>query len=111
MDENLIEQSQTEEMPVSPPEEGVTENSVPAGSRLPIALDITVPVSNTVPINLTVPVDIPLEKTELHEPFTGLQNVLAPYQGLLTSFPDSWEETRLCGLMGEKLCALIFGTR
>ncbi|RLD11125.1 MAG: hypothetical protein DRI56_01600 [Chloroflexota bacterium] len=66
------------------------------GTVLPISLDILVPVDTMVPINLTVPVDIPLNETELHEPFVGLQEVVNPYQVLLGSTPDSWQEIELC---------------
>ncbi|TAK13837.1 MAG: hypothetical protein EPO32_03980 [Anaerolineae bacterium] len=67
---------------------------LPAGTRLPIALDITVPVDTTIPVQLNVPVNIPLENTELHEPFVGLQEVVAPFYTLLNELPDSWAEAR-----------------
>lgn len=67
---------------------------LPAGTRLPIALDITVPVDTTIPVQLNVPVDIPLENTELHQPFVGLQEVVAPFYTLLNDLPDSWAEAR-----------------
>lgn len=60
-----------------------TTVTLPAGSRLPIQLDMTVPVSTTIPIKLNVPVDIPLEQTELHAPFVGLQEVVSPLYWLL----------------------------
>jgi len=73
------------------------------GTTLGIRLNMTVPVSQTlpvtltVPVNLNVPVDIALDKTDLHEPFVGLQDVVSPYQSLLMSLPDSWEDTPICG--------------
>ena len=82
---------------------------LPAGTELPIALNIVVPVSNTVPVNLTVPVDIPLNQTELHEPFVGLQNVVSPYAQLMTSLPTSWSEMQLCDGWRSRLCARLFG--
>ncbi len=69
---------------------------LPRGLELPIYLSIMVPVDTMVPVNLTVPVDIPLAETELHEPFVGLQDVVKPYQDLLTPLPNSWEEIELC---------------
>lgn len=69
-----------------------TNITLPAGTVLPIALDISVPVSTTVPVVLTVPVDIPLNQTELHQPFTGLQEVLQPYRDLLKGLPNSWND-------------------
>ncbi|MHB8776387.1 MAG: hypothetical protein ACYC6R_01310 [Anaerolineales bacterium] len=52
---------------------------LPQGTILPIVLNLTVPVDTTVPITLHLPLDIPLDKTQLHEPFTGLQEVLKPF--------------------------------
>jgi hypothetical protein len=51
---------------------------LPAGARLPIALDMTVPVRTTIPIHMAVPVNIPVYATELHEPLVGLQEVVRP---------------------------------
>jgi hypothetical protein len=65
---------------------------LPAGTELPIKLDLAVPVDTTIPITLTVPVNIPLNQSELHTPFVGLRNVVAPFYELLNSLPDSWEE-------------------
>ena len=67
---------------------GVAINSpanitLPAGTTLPVHLDLTVPVNTTIPITLNVPVDIPLQQTELHTPFVGLQQVISPYYWLL----------------------------
>lgn len=66
---------------------------LPAGTNLPIALDITVPVNTTIPITLQVPVDIPLEETELHTPFVGLQGVVDDYYWMLQ--PDIKEPADL----------------
>lgn len=77
---------------------------LPQGTRLPIALDITVPVDQTVPVLLNVPVNIPLNETELHQPFVGLQRVVEPYDSLLNSLDDSWEQTPLCQGKADFLC-------
>jgi hypothetical protein len=69
---------------------------LPAGTKLPIALNIVVPVNTTVPVSLKVPVDIPLNQTELHEPFIGLQKVVLPYDQLLASSPNTWSDTPVC---------------
>lgn len=86
---------------------------LPAGSPLPVSLNLDVPVDQTIPISITVPVrlevpvSIPLNQTELHEPFVGLQGVVAPYNALLADTPNSWEEafcqsgTLLCWLVGD----------
>lgn len=67
---------------------------LPAGTRLPIALDIVVPVDTTIPVQLVVPISIPLAETELHEPFVGLQRVVAPFYDLLARLPSSWAAAR-----------------
>jgi len=89
------------------------------GTKLNIALDLVVPVSQTVPVvlnvpvnlqvpvDMQVPVDIALNKTDLHQPFVGLQNVVAPYHQLLASPPHSWREA-LCGKKDEWMCAWLF---
>ncbi len=88
---------------------------LPKGTPLNIALNLTVPVNQTipvvleVPVKLSVPVDIALDQTELHEPFAGLQEVVSPYQGLLSSLPGSWEETPLCMPELEFLCDWLIG--
>jgi len=69
---------------------------LPAGTTLPIALDISVPVDETVPVHLEVPVFIELSETGLGTPFDGLISVVSPYDSLLMSMDDSWEETKLC---------------
>ena len=60
---------------------------LPAGTNLPIILNLTVPVDKMVPVKLNVPVDIALNKTDLHEPFTGLQTVVEPLYCLVK--PDA----------------------
>ena len=57
---------------------------LPSGTTLPVFLNLTVPVDTTVPVTLNVDVDIPLEQTQLHEPFTGLQDVVKPYYCMLS---------------------------
>lgn len=90
--------------------------TLPEGTELNIRLDLVVPVSQTVPVllnvpvNLSVPIDIPLNETELHGPFTGLQDVVSPYQSMLSTLPNAWEETPMCGPLTNWLCDLLFGT-
>jgi hypothetical protein len=53
---------------------------LPQGTILPISIvNLAVPVDQKVLAVLDVPVDIPLNHTELHEPFVGLQKVVEPY--------------------------------
>jgi hypothetical protein len=74
-----------------------------AGTRLPVALDLTVPVDQMIPVNLEVAVDIPLSQTELHQPFAGLQEVIRPYYKMLEDTPNSWDEI-LCTTGGGLFC-------
>lgn len=79
--------------------EAPTDIVLPAGTVLPVQLNLTVPVDTQIPVTLTVPVDIPLNQTELHEPFVGLQDVIAPYYWLLIDLPDTWNEAK-CNYLG-----------
>jgi hypothetical protein len=53
--------------------------TIPAGTPLMVTLNFPLTVQNTVPVELSVPVDIPLNETQLHEPFVGLQQVVKPW--------------------------------
>lgn len=79
---------------------------LPAGTQLPIALNLTVPVDQQIPVSLNVEVDIPLSQTELNEPFVGLQEVVKPYYNLLGEVPSTWQEA-LCGPNPSGLCPQI----
>jgi hypothetical protein len=52
--------------------------TLPSGTNLPIALNMNIPVEANIPISLQVPVNIPLNQTELHAPFSGLQQTIRP---------------------------------
>jgi len=52
-------------------------------------------------------VDNPLSQTDLHQPFTGLQEVVRPYYLMLDEVPDNWSEV-LCGPQPGRLCANLF---
>lgn len=69
---------------------------LPAGTRLPINLSLVVPVDKTVPVSLVVRVDIPLNETDLHDPFTGLQQVVQPLYCLLDPQATSNAGLMLC---------------
>ena len=57
---------------------------LPTGTLLPINIEnLVVPVDQKVLAVLDVPVDIPLNQTELHEPFVGLQQVVKPWYCLI----------------------------
>jgi len=58
--------------------------TLPRGTILNVFIQrFDIPVQNSVPISLNVPVNIPLNQTQLHEPFTGLQQVVRPYYCLV----------------------------
>lgn len=75
---------------------GNTTIILPQGTTLPVVLNLTVPVDTTVPVTLNVPVNIPLNQTELHEPFTGLQDVVRPFYCMINS--------NAVNLIGEPVC-------
>jgi hypothetical protein len=57
---------------------------LPQDTLLPIDIEnLVVPVDQKVLASLDVPVDIPLDQTELHEPFVGLQKVVQPWYCLV----------------------------
>jgi hypothetical protein len=57
--------------------------TLPAGTPLTVNLGFNLPVQNSVPVHIDVPVKIPLNETELHEPFTRLRQTVQPYYCLL----------------------------
>lgn len=71
---------------------GTVSLSLPAGTTLPVALNLEVPVDQEIPVQLDVAVDIPLNETELGQPFGDLQAIFTPLDDLLTDLPNSNEE-------------------
>ncbi|NOT04535.1 MAG: hypothetical protein HOP27_08025 [Anaerolineales bacterium] len=69
---------------------------LPQGTTLPVVLNLTVPVDTTVPVSLNVDVDIPLNETQLHDPFVGLRQVVEPYYCMIN--PEA------LNLDGQKVC-------
>jgi hypothetical protein len=59
------------------------EVTLPMDQELNVILDFPLTVQNSIPISLNVPVNIPLSKTQLHDPFVGLQEVVKPYYCLV----------------------------
>jgi hypothetical protein len=80
---------------------------LPAGTNLPVHLELNVPVNTTVPIQINVPVDIPLQQTELHKPFIGLQQVVAPFYNLLQPQMKGPQDVPLCERISG-LCSFYF---
>ncbi len=71
---------------------GAVRLELPEGMVLPIRLNIDVPVSNTIPVQLDVGVDIPLQETELGQPFNTLQELFVPLDIFLDGLPASNRE-------------------
>lgn len=57
--------------------------TLPANTPFMVNLDFPLTVQNTIPVHLDVPVNIPLNQTQLHEPFVGLQLVVKPWYCLV----------------------------
>jgi hypothetical protein len=79
---------------------GTVSLELPAGTKLPVHMAMTVPVSETIPINLKVGVAIPLNETELGPEFQHLQQLMAPLNTMITSLPDDWDGLVACGQRG-----------
>lgn len=61
---------------------------LPKDTILPIIIEsLAVPVDQKVLAELDVAVDIPLNQTDLHEPFVGLQDVVRPFYCMLNACP------------------------
>jgi hypothetical protein len=93
---------------------GLTINSaanivLPRGTSLPVHLELNVPVNTSVPITIKVPVDIPLQETELHKPFIGLQQVVAPFYKMLMPDYKKATDIPICKPLSF-FCNLIFAT-
>jgi hypothetical protein len=80
---------------------------LPAGTNLPVHLELNIPVTTTVPIKINVPVDIPLQQTELHKPFIGLQQVVAPFYNLLQPQMKGPQDLPVCDPLSA-LCTFYF---
>jgi hypothetical protein len=70
--------------------------TLPAGTSLPIALNLNIPVQSTIPVSLQIPVSIPLNQSELHDPFTGLQTTLRPLVCMFNKNAQYPEGTYIC---------------
>jgi len=66
--------------------------ALPAGTTLPVALNLDVPVNQPVHVTTDVPVEIELSQTELGVPFAKLQSLFTPLDELVTNLPSSNEE-------------------
>ena len=69
---------------------------LPQGTNLPIVLNLTIPVDTTVPVSLNVEVDIPLNETQLHDPFVGLRKVVEPFYCMLSPSALNLDGQQFC---------------
>ena len=69
---------------------------LPEGTTLPIVLNLTVPVETTVPVKLSVNIDIPMAQTQLHEPFSGLQEALKPVYCMINTSAVNLDKQPIC---------------
>jgi hypothetical protein len=63
--------------------------TLPKDQPLVVDLNFMLPVQTSVPVHLDVPVNIPLNQTELHQPFVGLQDVVRPWYCLFLPKSDA----------------------
>ncbi|GAB4541245.1 MAG: hypothetical protein Fur002_09290 [Anaerolineales bacterium] len=69
---------------------------LPQGTSLPVFLNLTVPVDTSIPVELSVSVDIPLNETQLHDPFVGLQAVVKPLYCLFDARAKNGKGDMIC---------------
>ena len=71
---------------------GIVNLELPAGLPLPVYLDLEVDVDQTIPVKMDVPVQIPLQDTDLGEPFNVLRGLFSPLDRLIKGLPSSNDE-------------------
>ncbi len=67
---------------------GTVSLQLPAGTRLPVHLELTVPVSNSIPVVFDQPIAIPLAEKGLGPVVAKLRSALAPIINLVHKLPD-----------------------
>ncbi|MBL8131393.1 MAG: hypothetical protein JNL42_06015 [Anaerolineae bacterium] len=77
--------------------------SLPAGTRLPVALDLQVPVDTEIDVELDVRAVIPLGETQLHDPLENLRLIFEPITRALYNLPDNY------GGAGQLVSTLLSG--
>lgn len=65
---------------------------LPKGLILPVQLSLEVPVQERIPVELAVQVEIPLDETELGQPFNTLRGLFEPLNNLLIKLPNTNED-------------------
>ena len=69
---------------------GTVSLALPAGTSLPVHLELTVPVSNSIPVVFDQPISIPLAAKGLGPVVSQLRSALAPIIGLVHQLPDAF---------------------
>lgn len=67
---------------------GLVSLQLPTGTRLPVHLELTVPVSNAIPVVFDQPISIPLAEKGLGPVVAKLRAALAPIIDLVRQLPD-----------------------
>ena len=67
---------------------GTVSLQLPAGTSLPVHLQLIVPVSNTIPVVFAQPISIPLAEKGLGSVVGKLRGALAPIIGVVQQLPD-----------------------
>jgi hypothetical protein len=67
---------------------GTVSLQLPAGTNLPVHLELTVPVSNSIPVVFDQPVSIPLAERGLAPVVAKLRAALAPILDIVDQMPD-----------------------
>ncbi|MGE5073255.1 MAG: hypothetical protein ACM3MF_07495 [Anaerolineae bacterium] len=70
--------------------------TLPAGTQMDVSMSFTLPVQSQIPISLNVPVDIPMQDTELHPAFVGLQQTIRPLYCMATPLAQSLTGQPVC---------------
>lgn len=71
---------------------GTVSLNLPPGMRMPVSLDLTVPVSSTIQVQMEVPVRIPLETAGMGPAIQQLRAVFRPLRTFLHGLPSSLDE-------------------
>lgn len=66
--------------------------TLPAGTVLPVALDMEVGLNTAIPVNLDVRAVIPLSQTQLHDPFENLRLLFEPFARGLQALPNDFPQ-------------------
>ncbi len=67
---------------------GVVSLQLPAGTQLPVHLELNVPVSNSIPVVFDQPINIPLAERGLGPVVAKLRSALGPIIGVVQQLPD-----------------------